>query len=75
MHAAESSLGRIFPSARNLLKGKITAVSVNGSTAKLTVDVGKPFVVQITKQSFNEMQLNLDSDVFITFKASSVQVI
>jgi molybdopterin-binding protein len=62
-------------SARNVFKGKITQIADLGSLVKLTVDVGKPFTVQITKRSFNEMTLNLNVEVFITFKASSVQAI
>jgi molybdopterin-binding protein len=62
-------------SARNVLKGKITQISDSDSVVKLTVDVGKPFVVQITKRSFSDMSLNLGTEVFTTFKASSVQEI
>ncbi len=65
----------VISSARNMLKGKITAVSAAGSLAKLTIDVGRPFTVQITKRSFNEMGLNLDDEVYIAFKASSVQAV
>jgi molybdopterin-binding protein len=39
------------------------------------VDVGKPFMVQITKRSFVEMGLNLNAEVYIAFKASSVVVL
>jgi molybdopterin-binding protein len=60
-------------SARNVFKGRITQVSEIGSLARLTVDVGKLFMVQITKRSFDEMAVNLGSEVYITFKASSVQ--
>ncbi|MDI6805299.1 MAG: ABC transporter ATP-binding protein [Candidatus Bathyarchaeia archaeon] len=62
-------------SARNILKGKIVEISDLGSIVRLKVDVGKPFTVQITKSSFNEMKLNLNSEVYITFKASSVQIL
>jgi molybdopterin-binding protein len=62
-------------SARNVFKGKITEITDLDSLVKLKVDVGKPFTVQITKLSFNEMGLCLNAEVFITFKASSVQVI
>ena len=61
-------------SARNVFKGKITEITDVDSLVKLKVDVGKTLTVQITKQSFNEMNLCLNSEVFITFKASSVQV-
>jgi molybdopterin-binding protein len=46
-----------------------------GSLVKLKVDIGKPFTVQITKRSFSEMALNLNVEVFIAFKASSVHLI
>jgi molybdopterin-binding protein len=62
-------------SARNVFKGRITEIMDLGSLVKLKVDVGKPFAVQITKRSFSEMALNLNAEVFIAFKASSVQVL
>ncbi|MCW4053599.1 MAG: ABC transporter ATP-binding protein [Candidatus Bathyarchaeota archaeon] len=62
-------------SARNVFKGKITEIKDLDWLVKLGVDVGKTFTVQITKQSFNEMGLCLNAEVFITFKASSVQVL
>jgi len=61
-------------SARNVLKGKIVEVYDLGSVVRLKVDVGKTFTVQITKCSFGEMGLNLNTEVFLTFKASSVQI-
>lgn len=65
----------LISSARNMFKGKITQITDLGSLVKLTVDVGKLFTVQITKRSFKEMALNLNVEVFIAFKASSVQAI
>lgn len=62
-------------SARNVFRGRITQISDLGSLVKLTVNVGKLFVVQITKRSFSEMDLNLGDEVFIAFKASSVQTL
>lgn len=67
------SKSAIQSSARNMFKGKITEISDLGSLVKLKVDIGKLFLVQITKRSFNEMMLNLNSEVYIAFKASSVQ--
>jgi len=69
------SKAAVESSARNVLKGKIAAIADSGSLVKLTVDVGKAFIVQITKRSFVEMGLNLGAEVFIAFKASSVQMI
>jgi len=65
----------VSSSARNVFKGRVIEIFDLGSLVKLRVDIGKPFTVQITKRSFNEMQLNLDRTVFLTFKASSVQVV
>ncbi len=65
----------VVSSARNVLHGKICAINDLNSLVKLTVDVGKPFSVQITKKSFDELNLNLGVEVFITFKASSVEIL
>jgi tungstate transport system ATP-binding protein len=62
-------------SARNVLKGKITEIADAGNVAKVAVDVGKPFTVQITKRSLAEMKLSLGMTVYLAFKASSVQTI
>jgi molybdopterin-binding protein len=64
----------IQSSARNEFKGKIVEITDSDSVVKLKVDVGKVFAVQITNKSFKEMDLNLGSDVYIAFKASSVAV-
>ena len=66
---------KLDSSARNLYKGKITEIIDLDSLVKLKIDVGKSFTVQITKGSFNDMGLCLNAEIFITFKASSVQVI
>ncbi|MBS7620180.1 ABC transporter ATP-binding protein [Candidatus Bathyarchaeota archaeon] len=65
----------IETSARNEFKGRITSAVELGSLVKLKVDVGRVFSVQITKRSFYEMDLNIGSDVYISFKASSVHLV
>lgn len=62
-------------SARNVFKGRIVGIKDLGSITKISVDAGKKFSVQITKKSLNEMKLNIGSEVFLTFKASSVRLI
>jgi len=69
------SKDQVVSSARNVLKGTVTEVSDLGDTVKLRVDVGRDFVVQITKRSFNEMQLNIGSKVFLAFKATAVRIV
>jgi len=65
----------LVSSARNTFEGRIVQISDFGSVVKLKVRAGKDFIVQITKRSFNEMRLNVDSRVFLAFKASSVQTV
>lgn len=62
-------------SARNVFKGKITGIIDDGSIVQLTVDAEKKFSVQITKKSLTEMNLNVGSEVYLTFKASAVHTI
>jgi tungstate transport system ATP-binding protein len=62
-------------SARNTFEGKIVGILDSGSVVRLKIDIGKPLTVQVTKRSFNEMGLNLNAKVYLTFKASSVQLI
>jgi len=69
------SKDQVVSSARNVLKGVVTEVSDFGDTVNLRVDVGRDFAVQITKRSFNEMQLNIGSKVFLTFKATAVRTV
>jgi len=69
------SLNPIVSSARNSFEGQIVEISDLGAIVKLRVKTGRDFTVQITKRSFNDMQLNIDSKVFLAFKASSVQTV
>jgi molybdopterin-binding protein len=62
-------------SARNVFKGRIIGITDVGSIVRLTVDAGKKFSVQITKKSLTEMNLNVGSEVYLTFKASAVNLI
>jgi len=65
----------IKSSGRNMLQGKITEISDRGTTVKLKVDVGRELVVIITKRSFLDMKLRIGSEIYASFKASSVHVI
>ena len=65
----------LVSSARNTFEGRIVQMSDLGPVVKLSVDAGKKFVVQITRRSLTEMGLNISSKVFLTFKASSVELI
>jgi len=69
------SKGRLESSARNEFKGRVTAVEDLGPVVRLRVDAGRVFTVQITGRSFAEMGLSMGSEVYVTFKASAVQLI
>jgi molybdopterin-binding protein len=62
-------------SARNNLLGAIVSIEDRDSVVRIRVDVGRIFTVQITRRSLVEMGLNVGQEVYLTFKASSVQLI
>ena len=62
-------------SARNVFKGRIAEISDQGPIVRLQINAGKNFLVQITKRSFTEMNINLGSHVYLAFKASSVHIV
>jgi len=70
------STKQIVSSARNSFKGKIASIVDAGTILRIAVDVGidNPFIVAITRQSFDEMNLKTGGEVYITFKASAVHV-
>jgi len=61
-------------SARNSFRGKIKKISEIKEQIKVVVNVGLDFAAIITKESCAEMKLMIGSEVFLTFKTSSVQV-
>lgn len=65
---------KVETSARNVFKGNITEIIDNGALIKLTVDVGEPIVVFLTRQSFIDMELNIGREVWTYFKATAVHV-
>ena len=68
------SLDKMDSSARNNLKGRIVGVSEMDSIVKLKVNAGRIFTAQITYRSLLEMGLNVGQEIYLTFKASSVNV-
>ncbi len=64
----------VLSSARNSLLGKVVRIQTSESTALLTVDVGVDLFVQITNTSKNRLDISVDDEVYVTFKATSVRV-
>ncbi len=65
----------IFPnSARNILKGVITDIKIDGNSAKVFIDTGINLVSLITKDSLNDLQLEIGSEIYSIFKTMAVRV-
>ena len=62
-------------SIRNMYKGKIIEIIDLGPTIKLKIDTNIIFAAIITKRSFRQMKLNLGSEVYTGFKATSIEII
>lgn len=61
-------------SARNSFKGRISGISDLGATVRLKVDGPLEFSVLITRRSFHDMELNIGSEVHLSFKATAVNL-
>jgi molybdate/tungstate transport system ATP-binding protein len=62
-------------SARNKFRGRIVGVEESGSIIRLRIDAGRVFTAHITRRTLAEMGLNVGSDVYISFKASAVELL
>ena len=66
---------KLLSSARNNFKGKILQIVDMQNLLKLKILINDIEInTLITKESFYEMKLKFDVDVYLTFKASAVQV-
>ena len=68
------SIKKVETSARNVFEGQIKEIVDTGALIKLTIDVGDPLVVFLTRQSFLDMELNIGKTVWTYFKATAVHV-
>jgi molybdopterin-binding protein len=68
------SLKPIESSARNSFEGTIENIVDAGTVIRITVNAGVPFIVSITRRSYDDMGLNVGKTVNITFKATAVHV-
>lgn len=63
-------------SARNQLKGKVTAITEGNVNALVTIDIGggNQISAMITKASVNELGLKVGGEATAVIKSSSVMV-
>ncbi len=63
-------------SARNTLKGKITAVEIGAVNAEVTIDIGNGTHITaiITKHSAENLKLKVGDEAYALVKASDVMI-
>jgi tungstate transport system ATP-binding protein len=68
------STSSLTSSMRNSFQGRVITISEDKGRVWVTIDACEKYHVQITRESLQEMSLNLGSDVWINFKSTSVKV-
>jgi tungstate transport system ATP-binding protein len=58
----------------NSLKGKIVALIDRGNQVQLEFNCGKKVITRIPKSSFKALKLEIESEAYLSFKASDVEV-
>ncbi|HWP45020.1 MAG TPA: TOBE domain-containing protein, partial [Blastocatellia bacterium] len=64
-----------FTSARNILRGRITAVEHRSDRTVVRVNGGVAWSVNVTRQSINDLGLSPDSQVWLAIKTSSCHLL
>jgi molybdate/tungstate transport system ATP-binding protein len=65
---------KVPTSARNVFEGFIKEIYDLGTIIKLTIDIGEPLVLVLTRQSFLDLELNVGKQIFVYFKATAVNL-
>ena len=68
------SLHPISTSARNILRGRISAARERNGGIEITVDAEVTLIARLTRQSYIEMGLVLGDEVYLIFKAEAVKL-
>jgi molybdopterin-binding protein len=61
-------------SARNSLRGRVTALRERGGVVMVTADAGTAITASVTPASCRRLGLTVGSEVVLTFKATAVRV-
>jgi molybdopterin-binding protein len=69
-------VSRVKPeiSAQNVIPGTISESVDAGTVIRVVVDAGLPFVVTLTRQAYEDLDIKKGDYVYILFKAASVHV-
>ncbi|ERI95101.1 DNA binding domain, excisionase family [Clostridiales bacterium oral taxon 876 str. F0540] len=68
------STGTFISSARNVHKGKVIDITIDGLKALVTVNIGIPIKALITVKSLEEMSIKKGTELYVIFKTMSVVV-
>ena len=69
------SLDRPTGSARNVFRGRVTSVAVEGQRARVRIDGSPPLVADITVGSLERLGVRAGQEVWASFKAVEVDVV
>lgn len=69
------SVDKLNSSAINFFKGKIIKIENQHNVLRLSIDIGVKLNTVITNESFNKLKLNINQDVWVSFKANSVKIL
>ena len=58
----------------NQFKGKVINYKDNGTFLEIKIDVGKIFLVYLTRKAFLDLKIDVESEVWIQFKTESVHL-
>lgn len=61
-------------SARNSFNGRVEHVANRSTVVEVALNIGVSLIVEITRKSFNDMQIRVGDQLWATFKVSSVKV-
>jgi molybdopterin-binding protein len=69
-------VSRIKPeiSAQNVFSGTVSESVDAGMVMRVVVDAGLPFVVTLTRQAYQDLDIKVGDSVYLIFKAASVHV-
>lgn len=65
---------RLESSARNSLKCRVMEISEKGGIVHVKGDCGIELTASITRESFKDLRITLEDEIFMTFKASNVNL-
>jgi len=68
------SAEKLQSSARNAFQGVVKNIIKKSSIIEVTLDVGIPLIVDITRKSYEEMNITIGDRLFATFKVSALKV-